>query len=133
MDVDHLRALLAGERQEPLIVGHVYDPALVRLIRAANAHAVLLSRDTVIKQESRHPDIGFDQYRLLPYILRYGYIGQEWPDQLTFSWVDHDGRRYRAMVKATVRTELFVTSLHRCAAKQMKAIFNRAMMLRHHA
>jgi hypothetical protein len=133
MNIDHLRALLSGERPEPVVVGHIYDPGLVRLIRAADRHAVLLSQDTIIKQRCRHPDVGFEQYRLLPYIFRYGAVGQEWPDQLVFSWVDHDERRYRAMVKSTARKELFVTSLHRCKTRQIKAILDRAMILRRHA
>jgi len=85
-DEDHLRALLSGERRELVIVGAIYDPALVRVIRAA--HAVLLSRDAIVKQERRHPDIQFAQYCLIPYVLRYGVVAQEWAEQLIFSWVD---------------------------------------------
>jgi hypothetical protein len=134
MDIDHLRALLSGERQEPVIVGHIYDPALSRVIRAVNTHAVLLSRDTVVKQAKRHPDIGIEQYALLPYVLRYGMVAQEWAEQLIFCWDDHDGRRYRLMVKGTVRKEIFVTSFHRLAEKQTKRIIDRgAMLLRRHA
>ena len=103
MNIDHLRALLSGERQEPVVVGHIYDPALVRVIRAARTHAVVLSRDNVVKQANKHPDIGFEQYRLLPYVLRYGMVAQEWAEQLIFCWHDHDGRSYRLMVKGTIR------------------------------
>jgi hypothetical protein len=77
MDIDHLRALLSGERQEPSSYRHRLRPALVRVIRAANTHAVLLSRDTVVKQAIRHPGIGFDQYRLLPYVIHYGMVAQK--------------------------------------------------------
>jgi len=133
MDIDHLRALLAGEREEPVVVGAIHEPGLVRVVRAANTHAVLLSRATVVKQADRHPDIGFEQYRLLPYVLRYGVVAQEWGDHLIFSWVDHDERRYRLMIISTTRGDLYVTSFHRLAAKQIKAVLERGLLLRRHA
>jgi hypothetical protein len=133
MDIDHLRALLTGERQEPVVVGAIYDPALVRVIRAVNTHAVLLSRDTIVKQQIRHPDIGFEEYCLLPYVLRYGMVSQEWSEQLIFSWNDHTEKRYRLMIKATAKCELFATSFHRLAVRQTRSILNRGMLLRRHA
>lgn len=112
----------------------IYDPALVRVVRAANTHAVLLSRDTIVKQERRHPDIRFEHYQRLPYVLRYGMVAQEWAEQLIFSWVDHDERRYRLMVKGTADGRLFVTSFHRLDAGQVRrSILDRAMLLRQHA
>ena len=133
MNIDHLRALLSGERQEPVVVGHIYDPALCRVIRAARTYAVLLSRDTIVKQARRHPDVGFERYCLLPYVLRYGMVAQEWAEQLIFCWRDHDERGYRLMVKGTIRGEIFVESFHRLADKQTKAILARADFLRKHA
>jgi hypothetical protein len=132
MNIDHLRAL-SGERQEPVVVGHIYDPALVRVIRAARTHVVLLSRDNVVKQSDRHPDIGVEQYRLVPYALRYGMVVQEWAEQLMFCWHDHDGRSYRLMVKGTIRGEIFAESFHRLKQHQMKAILSRGTLLRPHA
>jgi hypothetical protein len=43
-------------------------------------------------------------------------VAQEWSEQLIFSWVDHDERRYRLMVKGTADGRLFVTSFHRLDA-----------------
>jgi hypothetical protein len=133
MNIDHLRALLSGERQEPVVVGHIYDPALVRVIRAARSHAVLLSHYTIVKQADRHPDVRFERYSLLPYVLRYGMVAQEWAEQLFFCWHDHDGRSYRLMVKGTIRGELFVDSFHRLKEGQIKAILARSTLLRPHA
>lgn len=118
MNIDHLRALLSGERQEPVVVGHIYDPALVRVIRAARTHAVVLSRDNIVKQERTHPDIRFEQYLLLPYVLRYGMVAQEWAEQLIFCWHDHDERAYRLMIKGTIRGEIFAESFHRLKEHQ---------------
>jgi hypothetical protein len=133
MNIDHLRALLSGERQEPVVIGHIYDPALVRVIRAARTHAVLLSRDNLVKQGLRHSDIGFEQYRLLPYVLRYGMVAQERSEQLVFCWHDHDGQSYRLMIKGTIRGEIFVESFHRLKQHQIKAVLARADILRKHA
>src|SRR5690349_339722 len=74
MNIDHLEALLSGKRLEPLIVGHVYDPKLMCVVRAANTDAILLSPDTIVKQRRLHPDIGLDEYYLLPDVIRYGWL-----------------------------------------------------------
>lgn len=136
MDTDHLRALLAGERQEPIVVGAIHRPELVRTIGAPGLHAVLLSADTIVKQRLQHPDIDVDDYRTAPYALRYGLVLwlPEWPRQLTFCFNDHDGRRYRLFVKSTLRGDgLFVTSLHRTKPRQTKALLKRGTILRAHA
>jgi hypothetical protein len=133
MNIDHLRALLSGERQEPVVVGHIYDPALIRVVRAANTHAVLLSRHTIVKQARKHQDIGFDEYCIMPDALRFGLVAQEYAEQLIFCYDHHTGRRFRLMVKGTLRGELFVTSFHRTAPRQTKAILARADILRKHA
>lgn len=136
MDIDHLRALLSGERQEPIVVGAIHRSELVRLIGAPGRHAVLLSTATLVKQAERHPDIGFDDYCAMPNALRFGlalYL-PEWPRQLTFCYEEHTGRRYRLFVKSTLRgDELYVTSLHRSSPRQTKALLARGRIIRKHA
>lgn len=136
MDIDHLRALLAGEREEPVVVGAVHHPALVRAIGAPGVHAVLLSPDTIVKQRQQHPDIDIDDYCVAPDVLRFGLVLHlpAWPRQLTFCYQHHTGWRYRLFVKSTMRgDELWVTSLHRTRQRQTKALLNRGRILRHHA
>lgn len=79
------------------------------------------------------PDVDLEQYRLLPYVLRYGMVAQEWAEQLFYCWHDHDGRCYRLIVKGTIRGEIFVESFHRLKRHQIKAILARATLLRPHA
>ena len=133
MNLDHLRALLLGDRQEPVVVGHIYDPALVQVVRAANTHAVLLSQATVVKQAKRHPDIGFEEYCIMPDVLRFGMVAQEHAEQLIFCYEHHTEHRFRLVVKGTILGELFMTSFHRTAPRQTRAILDRADILRRHA
>ena len=134
MDIDHLRALLSGERVEPIAVAAIHNPALAEVIGAADRHAVLLSRDTIVKEKVRHPDIDFEQYCVLPDVVRFGLVVQEYSQQLVFCYEHHSGRRYRAMVKATLAGhELYVTSFHRMRDRQTKAILKRGLILRRHA
>ena len=135
MDIDHLRALLSGERQEAMIIGALHDPAHSSAI-GARTHAVLLSRDTIVKQEDRHPDIGFDDYRLIPYAIRYGLIVHESarPRHLMFVFDDPWGRRYRVMIRSTTNgNEIYVTSCHKTRDRQTKALLSRGRDLRRHA
>jgi len=135
MDIEHLRALLSGERQEPMVIGALHTTAHSRAI-GANTHAVLLSRETIVKQETRHPDIGFDDYRLIPYAIRFGLVLHEAtrPRHLMFVFDDPWGRRDRVMVRSTTNgNEIFVTSCHRTKQRQTKALLARGRSLRRHA
>jgi hypothetical protein len=133
MNIDHLRALLSLERQEPVVLCHLDDPALAGIVGSMAARLVLLSWETVVKQKARHPDIGFAEYCLVPEIVRLGLAVQEHANQLTFCYHHSSGRRFRLMLKATIIGELFVTSLHRTSPHQTKAILARATLLRRHA
>ena len=136
MDIDHLRALLSGERREPIVVGAIHRPDLVRMIGAPEIYAVLLSRETIVKQHRQHPDIGLDEYSIAPNVLRFGLVLwlPEWPRQLTFCYEEHSGLRYRLFVKSTTRGhQLYITSFHRTRPRQTRALLARAKILRNHA
>ena len=132
MDTDHLRALLSLERQEPVVLCHLDDPALAGIVGSMTA-PVLLSWETVVKQKARHPDIRLAEYCLIPDVVHLGLAAQEHPNQLIFCYEHPSGRRFRLNVKATFIGELFVTNFHQTRRRQTKAIFARATLLRRHA
>jgi hypothetical protein len=68
----------------------------------------------------------------VPDALRFGMVAQETAEQLIFCYDHHTERRFRLMIKGTLRGELFVTSFHRIARHQTKAILVRADLLRKH-
>jgi hypothetical protein len=132
MNIDHLRALLSLERQEPVVLCYLDDPALAGFV-GASTRPVLLSWETVVKQKQRHPDISFDEYRIVPNVVRCGMAAQERPNELVFCYDHSPEHRYRLMIKVTFPGELFVTSFHRTKPRQTRAILARATLLRRHA
>jgi len=133
MNIDQLEALLSGKRLEPLIVGHIYDPKLMCVVRAANTDAILLSPDTIVKQRRLHPDIGLDEYYLLPDVIRYGMVAQEHAEQLIFCYHHHTDRRFLLVVEATIQGMLFAIAFRRTTPRQTESILEGALLLRNHA
>jgi hypothetical protein len=133
MNIDHLRALLSLQRQEPVVLCHLDDPALAGFVGAMSTRPVLLSWETVVKQKRKHPDIGFGEYRIVPDAVRLGLVAQDRPNHLTFCYNAPSDRRYQLVIKATFAAELFVMSFHRTRPRQTKAILARATLLRKHA
>ena len=132
MNVAHLRALLSLERQEPVVLCHLDDPALAGIVGSMGARPVLLSWESVVKQKARHPDIGSAEYSMIPEVVRLGLVDQERPNELIFCYHHPSGRRFRLIVKATSIGELFLASFHRTSPRQTKAILARASLLRRH-
>ena len=132
MNIDHLRALLSLEQQEPVVLCYLDDPRVSGFV-GGSTRPVLLSWDTVVKQKARHPDIGFEEYRIIPEVVRFGMVAQERSRELIFCYNHPDGRRFRLTIKATFSGEVFVTSFHRTKPHQTKAILARASLVRKHA
>jgi len=133
MNIDHLRALLSLERQEPVVLCHLTDPALAGFVGSMSAPPVLLSWETVVKQRAKHPDVGLAEYCMIPDAVRLGLAVEEHANQLIFCYHHPSGRRFRLTIKVTLIGELFVTSFHRTSPRQTKAILARASLLRKHA
>src|SRR5580704_11167001 len=129
MNIDHLRALLSGERRKPIIVDHIFDPDLMAVIGDATLK-ILLSYETIVKQRRQNPDIGLEEYYLLPDAIRYGMAAQEDSEQLIFSYNHHSNRRFLVIVERTSRGELFVISFHRTTPRQTQSILAGALVLR---
>lgn len=122
-----------GEREEPVVVGAIHNPQLAGAF-GAQTHAVLLSASTLVKQKERHTGLELWEYEILPDILRFGLVIQEFPRQLAFCYQHHTGRRYRLTIKSTEDgAQVFVTSLHRTQPRQTRALLRRGLVLRHHA
>jgi hypothetical protein len=118
MNIDHLRALLSLERQEPVVLCHLDDPALAGIVGSMRTPPVLLSWETVVKQHARHSDLTFEDYCLIPDVVRIGMVAQRKANQLIFCYHHRSGRRFRLVIKATLPGELFVVSFHRTAPRQ---------------
>jgi hypothetical protein len=132
MNIDHLRALLSLERAEPVVVCSLEDPTLAAIVGALHTRAVLLTWETVVKQDRRHPDIGIEEYCLIPEIARTGMAMRQ-GNHLVFSYQHSSGRRFCLVIKATFGGgELLVSSLCRTKPRRTKAVLARSSLLRKH-
>jgi hypothetical protein len=132
MNIDHLRALLSLERAEPVVVCSLEDTVLAGIVGAFQTRAVLLSWETVVKQNRRHPDIGIEEYCLIPEIVRTGMAMWQ-GNRLVFSYQHSSGRRFWLVIKATLLGhELFVASLYRTKPRRTKAALGRSILVRKH-
>jgi len=66
---------------------------------SAQAQTIWLSDETLTEHLKRHPEIGLDQYRLLPEIINDGEVYKQGDVKLIYLW--RDGKLYRAGVKRT--------------------------------
>ena len=98
---------------------------------------VFLSKDTLMKQLDKHPDIRTRHYAWLPEIIRDGMVIQEHRrrDRLSICY-EHPsdpGKRFRTVIKSTVNgAEVYVSSFHRTKPGQTRALLGRGRMLRAH-
>ena len=65
----------------------------------ARTQTVWLSDETLAEHLKKHPEIGLDQYRLLPEIINSGEVYKQGNVRLIYLW--RDGKLYRAGVKRT--------------------------------
>ncbi|WDF73517.1 phage head morphogenesis protein [Novosphingobium sp. KACC 22771] len=85
----------------------------------SNAWTILLSKDTMAKQDSHHEELTLDDYRQLPQIVETGFSEQQDAGRMRYFWKDDEGKWWRAAIKSTAnKLELFVASLHRLNEKE---------------
>jgi len=113
----------------PVPVGWL-EKSLVRTI-GAETQDLLLSDYTRTKQRFRHKEVGFEEYRKIPLVLREGYIVRESEHRrssLIFCFDSGEGKRcYKLSIKATRNgTELYVLSFHPIWPREMQQIYRRA-------
>ncbi len=137
MNLADLRDLLYGERIMPLVVGIIFENHISAAI-GVRTHEVLLSKDTVLKQHERHPDLEAEHYTILPFIIRHGLVIHEKKGRRSLAICYepaplYPGGRFMVALKSPVHgREIFVTSLHRTKPRQTQALLKRGNILRNH-
>lgn len=137
MNLADLRDLLYGERIIPLVVGIIFEEHISAAM-GAGTYEVLLSKDTVLKQLERHPDLGPEHYAMLPFIIRHGLVIHEKADTRNAAIcyepapLAPGGRFMVALKSPTDAKEIFVTSLHRTRPRQTRSLLKRGNILRNH-
>lgn len=134
MDELELLALLTGVRKTPIFVCHV-STRLRLILRASTTH-VLLSPETVRKQEAKHRGSSADLYRLAPTIIASEFVRFDAENRRVICiWHAPKNelgkvKSYKAVVKAT-RTghELFLMSVHRVDKTSVRSVFKRTLSL----
>lgn len=79
---------------------------------------VCLSAETAMKQVINHPDLTADHYRLLPNLIEEGYAVVEDGRNLIF-FRRFGPRWYKAVVKQTARSELYLTTFRKANLNQV--------------
>jgi len=104
-------------------------PENVRQVLGAATPHVRLSEDTLIKQNSRHPEITAEEYGKLPDILAAPHIvAQDGDRRVVF--FRRNGRDYRAALKTTQDgSETYLVSFHRTEAAAMRRALKRMTIL----
>jgi hypothetical protein len=137
MNLSDLRDLLYGRRITPLVVGVIFEERISAAI-GARTHEVLLSKDTVLKQHKRHPDLGPEHYAMLPFIIRHGLVihEKENPRHAAICYepvpLTPGGRFMVALKSPADGKSIYVTSLHRTRPRQTNSLLKRGNILRNH-
>ena len=133
MDEIRLADFLIHLDPGPVPVGRL-ESGLTRLI-GAETQELLLSDYTRTKQHFRHKEVGFEEYRKIPLVLREGFIvreGEHRRSSLIFCFDSGVGKRcYKLSIKATRNgAELYVLSFHPIWPREMQRIYRRAILRR---
>ena len=134
MDEAELLALLNGVRTTPILVCQL-APRLAKLLGAGTTR-VLLSPETMAKEEAKHRAANHDLYMLAPLILSSPFVRvDEKNGRLIFIWHaprDPDGkvRSYKGVIKATKeKHELYLMSVHRVDRTGVRSSYRRTISL----
>jgi hypothetical protein len=135
MDLAQLLRLLNSRGRISVPVGRV--ELLIAKAIGAETDLVLLSKDTLIKQCERHPDIRAVQYAMLQKALDVGLVLVERANPKTAAICYQDPtdetKRYRLQIKRTEdRKSIYLTSFHRTQPRQTRALLKRSRIVRSH-
>lgn len=131
MDEGELLALLHGVRKEPIRVCRL--PWLARHALQSSTDLVLLSPQTVAKQEAKHHDPSLQLYRKAVAAIENGFIRKAGEHKVQFIYHEEileNGKKktlsYIATVKTTTqRHENYLVSIHRARKNDVRKTFNR--------
>lgn len=129
LDDVRLANYIAGIDPGPIEAGRVYGPIALAL-RVRPGTPVLLSDYTMTKTSYRHGEVTFQDYMRLPSVLASGFaVPGRLPRTVEFAHFDYWFRGMRwwhAVIKATVREEVYVTLFHRSNLGEARRIYRRA-------
>lgn len=95
----------------------------------ATQNAVMLSRETLIKQRRNHPELTDDEFRLIPDLINQGTVIDQGRQRLAF--FRSGNRLYKAVVKSTLDgTELYLLSLFRTTVRELNRDKRRGEIIR---
>lgn len=96
----------------------------------AAQNAVLLSKDTLIKQRRHHPELTDKEYRLLPDLVNKGAVIDLGNGQ-RLAFFHQAGRLYKAALKATrAGDELYLLSFYRANKNELARDKRRGTVIR---
>lgn len=107
---DIARAWMQRWVREPafarFVAGSIGDDFPVAVLRAedmaaigARRHTVWMSQETLLEHLKKHPEIGIDEYRMIPGIVDEGEVYRQGEERLVL--LKRDGKLYRAALKRT--------------------------------
>ena len=130
MNEQELIALLTGMRKDPIFVCRISQD-MAAAIGVADT-AVWLSRETVVKQESKHSEPSKRLYLRAPHIIANGFVRVQPPHHLIFIYHEkmEKLRSFQAVVKATqAGHELYLVSIHRVDRTGVRATHRKTTTL----
>ena len=127
MDIDEIFRLATGEIPGPIIVGRVSGN--VQRALGASSRTVLLSRDTLEKQMTRHGKLTLSgYYDYLPDALEYGeaFRMHDRRVSMILDVRQSRDRRFNVVVKSTTtRHELYAISLYPLREKDWRRVLRK--------
>jgi hypothetical protein len=134
LDLDRLTAVRDGHLG-PATVGKLPMEGAWH-VGAKVGHWVYLSRESLLKNLRRHPDVSLYEYLRLPDVLTFGLIATDRKESncvVAVYQVPDKPVRYKGAVKcAAGGYDLWVTSFHRLARGQTRRLLSGATVLRTH-
>jgi hypothetical protein len=124
MDERELLDLLTGVRTHPIRMGRISQ--LRASLIGAGTNVVMLSRDTLTKQEIKHRDATLNLYRIGAASLCSLDARVDPPRKMNFLLRSVDGKEYRTTIKANgAGTEIYMVSVHELKKNQWKSTCSR--------
>jgi len=129
LDDVRLANYMAGIDPGPIPAGRI-DGRIALALRVRPGTAVYLSDYTLTKTTFRHGEVTFQDYLQIPALLSAGFaLPGRLPRTIEFAHFEHwygGPRGWHAVIKATVRDEVYITLFHRYNLAEARRIYRRA-------
>lgn len=101
----------------------------LKAMLGAKNNAVMLSADTLAKQQANHPELTPDEYRLIPDVVDNGRVIDRGDSKLVFFHTN--GNFYKLSLKVTQdQTGLFVTTFFRTNPRELERDLRKGQVVR---